>query len=92
VNTGQQTLNEGNPLNELDLCSLLNPEDFNTPLAEKLTLITDHVEKYFIKAALAQTGGHRQESADLLGISRKSLHNKMSRYGMLKSGSTEESD
>ena len=32
------------------------------------------------------TGGHRQETADLLGMSRKSLHNKMVRYGMFADG------
>ncbi|MBI4530742.1 MAG: hypothetical protein HY709_04400, partial [Candidatus Latescibacteria bacterium] len=30
-----------------------------------------------IEAALAKMEGKRQETADLLGISRKSLHNKM---------------
>lgn len=79
---GVEGLAEDHPLRELDLSVLLDDEDFSTPLAEKLALLTDHVEKYLIKVALAKTGGHRQESADLLGISRKFLHNKMVRYGM----------
>jgi DNA-binding NtrC family response regulator len=44
--------------------------------------VADHIEKYLIRAALRTTKGHRQESADLLGISRKSLHNKMVRFGL----------
>ncbi|MBX3729130.1 MAG: sigma-54-dependent Fis family transcriptional regulator [Candidatus Sumerlaeia bacterium] len=69
-------------LNELNLQSLLDTEDFDTPLAERLALLTDHIEKYLIRAALSRAGGHRQETADLLGISRKSLHNKMVRHGL----------
>ncbi|MDX9975955.1 MAG: sigma-54 dependent transcriptional regulator [FCB group bacterium] len=67
-------------LEQLDLESLLDTNCFETPLAERLSLISDHVERHLILAALEKTGGHRQESADLLGISRKSLHNKMVRY------------
>ncbi|MBI1292023.1 response regulator [bacterium] len=69
-------------LKDIDLASLLNTEDFSTPLAERLQLISDHLEKHLIRAALKKAGAHRQESADLLGISRKSLHNKMVRYGL----------
>ncbi|MDK2972799.1 MAG: two-component system, NtrC family, response regulator AtoC [Candidatus Sumerlaeota bacterium] len=67
-------------LEELDMESLLDTNSFDTPLSDRLSLINDHVERHLILAALEKTGGHRQESADLLGISRKSLHNKMVRY------------
>jgi nitrogen regulation protein NR(I) len=73
-------LEADNPLKDLDLERLLDRCDFSVPLADRLTQITDHIEKFLIKAALTKTDGHRQESADLLGISRKSLHNKMVRY------------
>jgi nitrogen regulation protein NR(I) len=69
-------------LKDIDLSKLLDTEDFSTPLAERLSMIGDHLEKYLIRAALKKADGHRQESADLLGISRKSLHNKMVRYGL----------
>ncbi|MEO8377241.1 MAG: helix-turn-helix domain-containing protein, partial [Candidatus Sumerlaeota bacterium] len=69
-------------LEDLDLNSVLNTEDFEQPLADRLQLITDHIEKYLIRAALKKTKGHRQDTADLLGMSRKSLHNKMVRYGL----------
>ena len=69
-------------LRDIDLASLLNTEEFTMPLAERLQLISDHLEKHLIRAALKKAGAHRQESADLLGISRKSLHNKMVRYGL----------
>jgi len=79
-------LTEDSPLKDLDLERLLNSEDFSTPLADRLTQMSDHIEKYLIKAALAKKDGHRQETADLLGISRKSLHNKMVRYGLFEEG------
>jgi DNA-binding NtrC family response regulator len=69
-------------LRDIDLATLLNTEDFATPLAERLQLISDHLEKHLIRAALKKADSHRQETADLLGISRKSLHNKMVRYGL----------
>ena len=71
-------------LEEIDLKTLLNTEDFSQPLADRVQHIGDHIEKYLIKGALRKTGGHRQETADLLGMSRKSLHNKMVRYGLFK--------
>ncbi len=67
---------------DLDLPSLLDTEAFDRPLADRLSLITDHIEKHLIRAALRKKNHHRQETADLLGISRKSLHNKMVRYGL----------
>jgi DNA-binding NtrC family response regulator len=73
-------LEADNPLKDLDLVRLLDKDDFAVPLADRLAQITDHIEKFLIKAALDKKEGHRQETADLLGISRKSLHNKMVRY------------
>lgn len=72
-----------NPLRDLDLSELLDTENFTLPLADRLTMLNEHVELFLIKAALIKSSNHRQETADLLGISRKSLHNKMVRYNLL---------
>lgn len=42
----------------------------------------DDVERRVIRAALARTGGHRSNAADLLGISRDGLRMKMERLGI----------
>lgn len=44
--------------------------------------ITEQIEKQIIQKALEAQGGKRQETADMLKISRKSLHNKMKKYGI----------
>jgi DNA-binding NtrC family response regulator len=44
--------------------------------------VIERIEKQIIRQALDAVGGKRQETADLLKISRKSLHNKMKKYGM----------
>ena len=38
------------------------------------------MEKQAIKAALQQTGGNRTKAADLLGISIRTLRNKLQEY------------
>lgn len=55
-------------------------EDFSIPLPDKVQRLAEQLEKRVIIAALKKAGFKRQETADLLGISRKSLHNKMVRY------------
>jgi len=60
-------------------------EDFNLPMLERIQLVTDKIEEQMIRAALVKANFRRQETADLLGISRKSLHNKMQKYGLLDS-------
>jgi DNA-binding NtrC family response regulator len=52
-------------------------------LAERIDEIVAREEKRIILAALRKNAQKRQETADLLGISRKSLHNKMQKYGLL---------
>ncbi|HAK60450.1 MAG TPA: two-component system response regulator [Nitrospiraceae bacterium] len=44
--------------------------------------VTDGIERRIIEKALTACGGKRNETADMLKISRKSLHNKMKKYGM----------
>jgi DNA-binding NtrC family response regulator len=40
------------------------------------------IEREAIRRALADTNGNRQETAHRLGISRRTLYDKMSRYGL----------
>jgi len=49
---------------------------FPFPCSRKSSNSADQWEIRIIKAALARANYHRQDTADLLGISRKSLHNK----------------
>jgi nitrogen regulation protein NR(I) len=57
-------------------------EDFSIPLPEKVERLAEQLEKRVIIAALKKANFKRQETADLLGISRKSLHNKMVKYNL----------
>jgi DNA-binding NtrC family response regulator len=54
--------------------------NFDVPLAGKMEQLAEIFEKKLIVHALEQNNGHRQDTADQLGISRKSLHNKMAKY------------
>ena len=51
-------------------------------LDDAVKRVVETTEKQLIEAALRIKNGHRQETADLLAISRKSLHNKMVKYGL----------
>jgi DNA-binding NtrC family response regulator len=57
----------------------LQVNDEVRPLRE---VLREH-EKAHIERALEKTGGHRSQTADLLGISRKVLWEKMRDFGML---------
>jgi len=59
-------------------------DDLSIPLSRKIEDLTLQVEKRLILRALAQSENRRQAAADLLGISRKGLHNKMVRYGLME--------
>ncbi len=54
--------------------------NFPISLSDEVCNLSSQVEKKLVEEALKITGGKRQETADLLGISRKSLHNKMKKY------------
>jgi DNA-binding NtrC family response regulator len=56
--------------------------DFDVPLAKKIDAVIEAIEAAVIRAALAETEGKRQEAAKRLGISRKSLFNKMGKYAI----------
>jgi DNA-binding NtrC family response regulator len=53
-----------------------------TPAANREVIVRPiaEMEKQTIKAALQQTGGNRTKAADLLGISIRTLRNKLQEY------------
>ena len=55
----------------------------NIKLQDALEDMVSVEEKKLIHEALIQEKWKRQETADRLGISRKSLHNKMKKYGLM---------
>ena len=50
----------------------------NLPLDEAV----EHLERRMVSAALRKTGGNRTRAAQLLGLSRRGLLNKIERYGL----------
>lgn len=52
------------------------------PLSEKIQSITEKVEKKLIKKSLQEAGGNKTKAAQKLGISRKTLFNKMTQHNI----------
>ena len=52
------------------------------PLNEEIQSLTEKVEKKLIKKALQEAGGNKTKAAQKLGISRKTLFNKMTQYNI----------
>lgn len=50
------------------------------PLSKAIQAVTEKVEKRLIEKALEESGGNRTKAAQKLGISRKTLFNKMLQY------------
>ncbi len=67
-------------------------DDFNIPMQEKIDRVNEGLEIRLIQGALNRCNGKRQPTADLLGISRKSLHNKMAKYELFSDREDTESD
>lgn len=60
----------------------------SVPLKELVREATDLIERMCIEAALRLTDDNRASAAEILGVSRQSLYNKMRRYEMLAPGAT----
>jgi DNA-binding NtrC family response regulator len=56
--------------------------DLGKTLQEAVQKLTEGVEKKMIRRALKETGGNRTEAAKKLGISRKTLFNKMAQFDL----------
>jgi DNA-binding NtrC family response regulator len=52
------------------------------PLRTVVEETVSAVESHFVKAALRLTAGNRTAAAQLLGLSRQSLHAKLHRYDL----------
>jgi DNA-binding NtrC family response regulator len=57
--------------------------EMDLPLNEKVEMVVAEVEKKLITQALDKVGWKREKAASLLGISLKTLYNKMNKYGLL---------
>ncbi len=55
--------------------------DVSAPIVMPTAANLDGIEKTMILRVLAQTNGHQQRAADLLGISRRTLSRKLKLYG-----------
>jgi two-component system response regulator HydG len=84
-------LSEGQWIDEEDLPARFSERDeyvpgepalFGKTLQETVRRVTENVEIQMIRRTLKETGGNRTRAADKLGISRKTLFNKMTQYGM----------
>jgi DNA-binding NtrC family response regulator len=64
-------------------------DDQGLSLAEAVRRAVERVERNLIAAALAQHQGRRSETAESLGINRKTLFNKMRTYGLDADGDEE---
>jgi transcriptional regulator PpsR len=57
-----------------------------TPLLRVVRDTADAVERYYIRTALDMADGNRTAAAELLGLSRQSLHTKLNRHGFEGTG------
>ncbi|RMG74051.1 MAG: sigma-54-dependent Fis family transcriptional regulator [Nitrospirae bacterium] len=77
------TLCEGDRVTREDLPSHLFKKGAHEELElQPLTKVAQEAEKQYIVRVLRQTGGNRSRAASVLGISRKTLWEKMRQYGI----------
>ena len=68
----------------VDSSDLSTGEAPGSSLSDKVGMTVESTEKRLILEALKDENWRRQETAKRLGISRKSLHNKMKKYGIVE--------
>jgi DNA-binding NtrC family response regulator len=64
-------------------CGQSNAVEFRSEVPFHVGMQLDDVEREFIRMTLATSGGNKQKSAAMLGISRRTLYNKLKRHGLL---------
>lgn len=60
----------------------LEPTEVVVRLDQPLAAATEHLERTMVQYALKKCGGHMEETAALLGLSRKGLYLKRQRFGI----------
>ena len=65
------------------LMAIEPPDISDMTLADVVKGVTERLEKTIISSRLARVAGNRTATAESLGISRKTLFNKMRQYGFL---------
>jgi DNA-binding NtrC family response regulator len=60
----------------------LDPNEVVVRLDQPLAAATEHLERAIIPYALKQCGGRMEETAAMLGLSRKGLYLKRQRFGI----------
>jgi len=76
------TLCDGNLVKKEDLPAHVLKKDSEQPEFQPLTKVAQEAERQYILRVLRQTGGNRSRAASVLGISRKTLWEKMRQYGI----------
>lgn len=61
---------------------ILESQAMETTPSPNLEDTVDNAEKEVIKKVLSECGGNRTKASEMLGISRRSLHRKISKYGI----------
>jgi DNA-binding NtrC family response regulator len=61
---------------------VLEPTEVVVRLDQPLAAATQHLERTMLEYALRQCGGRMEETASLLGLSRKGLYLKRQRFGI----------
>ena len=77
-------LEDGEYISEGNIIISQKEEFKEETLKDATEYVLKNTQTRLIKAALKKTGGNKWKAAKLLGISYKSLYNKMNKYGMLK--------